>query len=330
MNRAKKNNQSGRSVPGKNLGYVGIRHAFGDCFLCALPDGRAYGACGMMAGSPNRVSSSDVVPWTVEAQFSLVGRTAVITGGGGVICGALAEGYLKAGAKVVLWGHHISTLNDKKQELTKRGCLSENIFCQEADLMDEVQIIKTLKETVSAVGPIDILLNGVGGSSKRLSLVDTDIAEYESVIKLNLLGGCLLPAKQFSRYWIEHKIPAAIINLASMGSYNPLSGAYAYSAAKAAVENHTRAMARELAPYNIRVNAIAPGFFLGKQNRSLLTNDNGSLTERGKNIISRTPFGRFGQAEELCGTAIFLASAASGFISGATIPVDGAYLCDNI
>ncbi|MFA6815474.1 MAG: SDR family oxidoreductase [Lentisphaeria bacterium] len=266
----------------------------------------------------------------IDKLFSLSGHTAVITGGGGVLCGAIAEAYLKAGAKVILWGRTIKTLDNRKQELTQKGCEPKNIFCFEVNLMDEVQIIQTLRDSVAVAGPADILVNGVGGSSKRLPLIDTDIAEYERVIKLNLLGGCLLPSKHFSRYWIENKMPASILNIASMASYNPLSGAYAYSAAKAAVENHTRAMAKELAPHHIRVNAVAPGFFLGKQNRSLLTDDDGNLTERGRNIISRTPFGRFGRAEELCGTAIFLVAPAAGFVSGATIPVDGAYLCDNI
>ncbi len=266
----------------------------------------------------------------LEEMFSLSGRTAVITGGGGVICGALAEGFLQAGAKVVLWGHNMSTLEDKKQELTANGCDPRNLSCCEVDLMDESQTVAALDDMAATTGPADILINGVGGSSKRLPLMETDIAEYERVLKLNLLGGCLLPAKHFSRVWIDRQMSGVIINIASMASYNPLSGAYAYSAAKAAVENHTRAMAKELAPHHIRVNAIAPGFFLGKQNLRLLTNEDGSLTERGENIISRTPFGRFGKAKELCGAAIFLASPASSFISGATIPVDGGYLCDNI
>ena len=266
----------------------------------------------------------------INKLFALSARTAVITGGGGVICGALAEGCVKAGANVALWGHHVTTLEEKKQELISKGCDAEKLFCFEVDLMNEEQTEKALNKTVDAIGEVDILINGVGGSSKRLPLMDTDIAEYERVIKLNLLGGCLLPSKHFSRYWIDRDIAGSIINIASMASYNPLSGAYAYSAAKAAVENHTRAMAKELARHHIRVNAIAPGFFLGKQNLRLLTNKDGSLTERGKNIIAHTPFGRFGKAEELCGITIFLASAAAGFISGATIPVDGAYLCDNI
>jgi NAD(P)-dependent dehydrogenase (short-subunit alcohol dehydrogenase family) len=266
----------------------------------------------------------------VKDLFALSEHTVVITGGGGAICGSLAEGCVKAGAKVALWGHNIDTLETKKGELLQNGCDAEKIFLFEVDLMDEAQTLKTLDDTVNVIGTVDILINGVGGSSKRLPLIDTDISEYERIVQLNLVGGCLLPSKHFSRYWIKENISGAIINIASMASYSPLSGAYAYSAAKAAVENHTRAMAKELAPHQIRVNAIAPGFFPGKQNLRLLTNEDGSLTERGKNIIVRTPFGRFGKPEELCGAAIFLASEAAGFISGATIPVDGAYLCDNI
>ena len=149
---------------------------------------------------------------------------------------------------------------------------------------------------------------------------------------MNLLAGLLVPSKIITNYWIVQQIEGNIINIASMSSYNPLSGVWAYNAAKAAVKNLTTGMAREFASYNIRVNAIAPGFFLGNQNRALLINqETEELTERGKNIIDRTPFKRFGNYDELEGVTLFLASLrASGFITGTTIPVDGGYLTNNI
>ena len=132
--------------------------------------------------------------------------------------------------------------------------------------------------------------------------------------------------------WIKAGTKGAVINIASMGSYVPLSGVWAYNAAKAGVLNLTMAAAKEFAPHGIRVNALAPGFFLGNQNRALLIDSaTGELTERGKKIIGHTPFGRFGEVAELSGALLFLASeAASGFVTGVTVPVDGGYLVDNV
>ena len=144
-------------------------------------------------------------------------------------------------------------------------------------------------------GRVDILLNGVGGSSIRRPLVEVDAREFAAVVELNLLAGCILPTKQVAQYWIEQGIRGAIINIASMGSYRPLSGGWAYSAAKAAVMNQTVAHARELAPHGIRVNALAPGFFLGKQNRRLLVAEDGTPTARGQAVLAHTPLGRFGR-----------------------------------
>jgi NAD(P)-dependent dehydrogenase (short-subunit alcohol dehydrogenase family) len=136
----------------------------------------------------------------------------------------------------------------------------------------------------------------------------------------------------FCQQWIREKIPGSIINLTSMASYNPLSGVWAYDAAKAATLNLTMAAAKEFAPYGIRVNAIAPGFFIGKQNRALLIDEEtGDYTDRGKAVLEHTPFKRFGEVSELAGATVFLASRkASGFITGISMPVDGGYLVHNI
>jgi len=149
---------------------------------------------------------------------------------------------------------------------------------------------------------------------------------------MNLVAGLMVPTKVFARYWIEEQIKGNIINLASMSSYKPLSGVWAYDAAKAGVLSLTEGAANEFANHGIRVNAIAPGFFVGKQNRDLLIDKNTEgYTERGKSIINMTPYKRFGDVEELAGAMLFLASnKASGFVTGVSIPVDGGYLIYNI
>jgi len=266
----------------------------------------------------------------IQKKFSLIDKNAVITGGGGVLPGAIAKAFAMAGANVVLWGRNQHTLNNKLEQLIKETVPAEQLATVEIDLSQEEKIPTALNESVKKFGHINILVNGVGGSSKRCPFVDLDTAEYEDIFKLNILAGCILPSKYLAEYWCENKIAGVIINMASMGSYVPLSGGWAYSAAKAAVVNQTMAMAKELAPYGIRVNAIAPGFFLGKQNKKLLVNENGTPTERGRNILARTPLNRFGESEEIAATAVFLASNGAGFITGVTLPVDGGYLCDGI
>ena len=258
----------------------------------------------------------------LEKQFGLAGHTAVITGGGGAICGAIAAGFLNAGASVVLWGRHRSTLEEKRATLP----FPERVRLFEVDLSDEAGIAAGLADA----GNCDILVNGVGGSSKRMPLVDADRAEFEAVILQNLVAGCFLPTRAFARAWIERGVRGRVLNIASMASYNPLSGAWAYSAAKAAVMNQTVAQARELAAHGIRVNAIAPGFFLGKQNRKLLVNDDGTPTARGERVLKHTPAGRFGDVAELAAAAIFLCADGADFVTGVTLPVDGGYLTDNI
>jgi NAD(P)-dependent dehydrogenase (short-subunit alcohol dehydrogenase family) len=161
--------------------------------------------------------------------------------------------------------------------------------------------------------------------------VDTDEAKFMEILKLNLMSGLVTPTRVFAEYWIAKGIKGDVINMTSMTSYKALSGTWAYGAAKSGVLNLNEALAKELAPHGIRVNAIAPGFFVGNQNRALLLNADGGLTARGQSIIARTPMGRFGEHEELCGATVFLASrAASGFITGVSLPVDGGYLTDNI
>ncbi len=192
--------------------------------------------------------------------------------------------------------------------------------------------MRALSETESLAGVPRLLVNGVGGNLGKCAFVDIDMETFDKVLHLNLAAGLVIPTKAFAAYWIGKGIQGTIVNIASMAAHIPLSGTWAYGAAKAGVVNLTMASAKEFAPYGIRVNALSPGFFIGKQNKALLIDENtGSLTERGKAVIAHTPFGRFGEAGELAGALLFLANPnASGFVTGVTIPVDGGYLIQNI
>lgn len=266
----------------------------------------------------------------LENQFGLTGKTAVITGGAGTLCSTMAEGYVKAGANVILWDIRPDALAEKVAAIGKSASAPERITSVEVNLMEEDSIASALKESATKFGQFDILINGAGGNRGKGPLIDIKVEDFDFVLKLNLLAGCVLPTKHIARYWIDNKIKGVIINIASMAAFNPLSGVWAYSAAKAAVMNQTKAYAKEFAPYGIRVNAMAPGFFIADQNRKLLLNDDGSPTQRGKDVLARTPMDRFGEPEDLIGTAIFLAANGTAFVSGITLPIDGAYLCDNI
>ncbi len=268
-----------------------------------------------------------------EQMFDLSGKTAVITGGAGVIAGALAESLLRAGARVALWGHRMETLDPAVEKLTEATGAGQRLAAVRADAGSEADCREALTRTEELFGPPQILVNGVGGNRGKSSFVETDRETFEFVLKLNLVAGLMVPTQVVAAYWIEKQIQGCIINMTSMASYMPLSGVWAYDAAKAGVLNLTAAAAKEFAPHGIRVNAIAPGFFVGKQNRALLfkSEQSDELTERGEAIIAHTPFGRFGKVEELAGALLFLASErASGFVTGVSLPVDGGYLIDNI
>lgn len=266
--------------------------------------------------------------------FDLSGQIAVITGGGGVLPGVMAESLISAGAKVSLWGRGrsapVEEIVEKMAEKTARPDMVHGVT---VDTGDKDAVSVALRQTVEDLGAPDILINGVGGNIGKSSFVEADLSTFSKILDMNIMAGLVIPSQVFADYWISRELEATIINMASMASYIPLSGVWAYGAAKSAVMNLTMATAKEFAPYHIRVNAIAPGFFIGHQNKSLLIadEDRGTLTARGQAIIDHTPFGRFGDASELAGTTIFLASKkASGFITGVTIPVDGGYLVHNV
>lgn len=270
----------------------------------------------------------------IDDLFALDGVRAVVTGGAGVIPGAMAEALVRSGARVAIWGRGVGhPVADAVKALEERTGRSDAAIGITVDTGDEEAVSRALAETEETLGVPNLLVNGVGGNRGKAPFVDLDSKLFEEIMSLNVMAGLVIPTKIFGRFWIEKKMRASIINIASMSSYVPLSGVWAYGAAKSAVLNLTMATAKEFAPYGIRVNGIAPGFFLGNQNRALLVkNDStGELTERGASIIARTPFGRFGDFSDMQGATVFLASeAASGFITGVTIPIDGGYLVDNV
>lgn len=274
----------------------------------------------------------------VESLFSLEGKIAVVTGGGGALPSSIAVALAKAGAKVALWGRgtHHPMEEAADQVRTQAGIDPAQAVSRIVGITVDTALTEACErafdETVEMLGMPDLLVNGVGGNMGKSAFVDFDEKIFEEVLRLNLMAGLAIPTRVFARRWIAGGIHGAIINMTSMTSYKPLSGTWAYGAAKAGVLNLTEALAKELAPHGIRVNAIAPGFFVGNQNRALLFDEKtGELTSRGKAIIARTPFGRFGKYEEIWGAVLYLASdAAASFVTGVSIPVDGGYLVDNI
>jgi NAD(P)-dependent dehydrogenase (short-subunit alcohol dehydrogenase family) len=268
----------------------------------------------------------------LENMFSLDGKTAIISGGAGAIGLVMSEALLRAGANVVVWSRSQESIDAASSHLKAIEGAEGKVFASRVDAGVEAQVEQALKEADAHFGKVDILINGVGGNIGKSPFVDTDMETFQKVLHMNLVAGLMIPTKIVAAYWIEKEIKGSIINLTSMASYNPLSGVWAYDAAKAATLNLTMASANEFAKYGIRINAIAPGFFLGKQNKALLVDQKtGEYTERGKSVIAHTPYGRFGDVAELAGTTVFLASdAAAGFITGVSIPVDGGYLIHNI
>jgi len=268
----------------------------------------------------------------LEKMFGLEGKTAIIAGGAGVIGSVMSKALLKAGANVVIWSRSRESIDQSFEILNKSEKKPHKVLGIQVDTGIEADVADALKESEAVFGKPEILINAVGGNLGKADLIDTDIDQFEKVMKLNLVSGLMIPTKVLAKYWIENEVKGSIINLTSMTSYIPLSGVWAYDAAKAGVLNLTQAFASEFAPSGIRVNAIAPGFFLGKQNKALLVDQKtGEYTERGKQVISRTPYGRFGDPDELAGATLFLASSnASGFVTGVSIPVDGGFLVDSI
>ncbi len=261
--------------------------------------------------------------------FGLQGKSVVITGGAGAIGCTMAKALINAGANVMIWSRSQKSIDKALKKLNHSSSCCQGM---RVDTGDELAVKDHLKLAMSQFGEIDVLINGVGGNMGKSSFLETDVDQFNKVIKMNLIAGMMIPTKIFCKYWIEKEIKGNIINLTSITSYQPLSGVWAYNASKAAVLSLTQGAANEFASFGIRVNSITPGFFVGKQNKELLIdNKTGELTDRGKSIIKKTPLQRFGSLEELEGVTLFLASdRASGFMTGTSITVDGGFLIHNI
>jgi NAD(P)-dependent dehydrogenase (short-subunit alcohol dehydrogenase family) len=264
-----------------------------------------------------------------SGKFSLAGKTVLVCGGTGVLGLGMAEALGLAGAKVAVAG--LAGFAEAQARLAGKGVKALGI---PLDAFDKAQVEEAHRRTVAEFGPVDVLVNAVGGNMKGattapdLSFFDIPLDAMERVVGLNLFAGAVIPSQVVGRAMAESGRKSVIINISSMNAFRPLTRIAGYSAAKAAVNNFTQWLAVHLAREyggKIRVNAIAPGFFLTEQNRFLLTEKDGSLTERGKSIIAHTPLGRFGEPGDLAGTVVWLASDASEFVTGAVIPVDGGF-----
>lgn len=257
------------------------------------------------------------------------GKVACITGGSGTLGTAIATGLANAGAKVYLLNRNEEKAVKACKNLNVEGLNVQYILC---DVTDETSMKSAVDQVLADAGKVDILINGAGGNMKGAtvmpdqSIFDMKIEAFKNVTDLNLLG-TVIPTIAFAKPMVE-KNHGCIINISSMAALNPMTRVIGYSASKAAVDNFTKSMAIEfLSKYGegIRVNAIAPGFLVAEQNRDLLLNADGSLTDRGATIISQTPMKRFGKPEELVSTILWLCDERSSFITGIIVPIDGGF-----
>jgi len=270
-------------------------------------------------------------------EIDLKGKTAVVTGGGGVLCSAFAKAIAITGANVAILDLNEEAAKKVADEIIKEGGSAIGIS---ANVLDKDSLENAKKIVNDSFGAVDILLNGAGGNNPKAttdneyfmpeiaenikSFFDLDKSGVEFVFNLNFLG-TLLPTQVFAKDMIGKK-ETTIINISSMNAFTPLTKIPAYSGAKAAISNFTQWLAVHFSKVGIRVNAIAPGFFLTNQNRALLVDENGEYTERSKKILSQTPLERFGNEEELIGTLLWLLCyEASSFVTGTVIPVDGGF-----
>lgn len=265
----------------------------------------------------------------LEKLFSLQGKVAVVTGGTGVLGGAMARGLAAAGATVAILGRRAEVAEQVAQEIIAAGGQALPL---PADVLDKDSLLAARQKLLAEHGRIDILINSAGGNRSDATIVG-DLtffrmtqAAYEQVLALNMTG-TLLSTQVFGEPMAAQK-SGSIINISSMTAQKPLTRVLGYGNAKAAVDNFTKWLAVELAQKvgpALRVNAIAPGFFIGEQNRDFLLNEDGSYSPRGRQIIDHTPLGRFGEPDELVGTAVWLASDASRFVTGIVVAVDGGF-----
>ena len=268
--------------------------------------------------------------------FNIQGNVTVITGGTGVLGRAIAKYLALNGARVVILGRKEDVgetiVKNVNQALAASTEAVGDIRFMKTDVMNAEVVRQNCEEILSIYGRVDTLLNAAGGNMKGATIgpqetfFNLDVAQFQTVLNLNLTG-TVIPTQIFLQPMVKQG-KGSIINFSSMAAFRPMTRVCGYAAAKAGISNFTQYMAHETARKfgeGIRVNAIAPGFFITEQNRSLLTNPDGTYTERGQDVIRQTPFGRMGEPEELCGTIHYLMSDASKFVTGTVAVVDGGF-----
>ena len=261
--------------------------------------------------------------------FDIKDKIVVITGGYGVFGSVIARYLARNGAVTVLLGRNVETGKELVNSIKAEGCQADFF---KTDVLDKQLVEQNATDILNRYGRVDVLLNAAGGNmpgatiSPDQNIFDMSTDDFQKVVELNL-AGTVIPTQVFLKPMAQQG-KGCIVNFSSMAAFRPLTRVCGYSAAKAGISNFTAYMAAECAKKfgsGIRVNAIAPGFFITKQNRSLLTNSDGSLTQRGQDIIRQMPFGRMGEPEELCGTIHYLISDASKFVTGTVAVVDGGF-----
>jgi len=266
----------------------------------------------------------------LESLLGLSGKVAVVTGGGGALMGAISRGLGRLGVKVAVLDILLEAAEKVAREIVAAGGQATASKC---DVLDRISVESSCRDVLARFGHVDFLINGAGGNRKEattspdLSFFNMPADAVQAVFNLNLIGS-LLPSQVFGRVLAERQ-EGVVLNISSMNAFRPLTKIPAYSAAKAAVSNFTQWLAVHLSQEyskKVRVNAIAPGFFLTPQNRFLLIDEaTGELTPRGKAILAHTPMGRFGNPEDLLSTVVWLLSPGSAFVHGVVVPVDGGF-----
>ena len=267
----------------------------------------------------------------------LTNKVCVVTGAGGVLCSHFAKVLARAGAKVALLDLNLDAAEQYAKEIREEGFEAKAYSC---NVLDRAICEEVANAVLNDLGPCDILINGAGGNNPRAttdkeyfeigdidsetkSFFDLDANGVGFVFNLNFLG-TLIPTQAFTKQMVGRE-GCNILNISSMNAFCPLTRIPAYSGAKAAISNFTQWLAVHFSKVGIRVNAIAPGFFLTAQNKALLIDENGNYTERSQKIINNTPMGRFGEADELTGTLLWLLSDGASFVDGIVVPVDGGF-----
>ncbi|MNP01509.1 putative oxidoreductase UxuB [compost metagenome] len=247
--------------------------------------------------------------------FDLTGTTSVVIGGNGVLGGAMSEGLAAQGSRVAIVGRNLEKANEVKQRIEEAGGEAQTF---QADVTVQAELREVLQQVLAWTGSIDTLVN-CSGMNSSTPFFELEMDEWDSIMDVNLKS-VVMASQIFGQQMVEQGKGGSIINISSVSSDPPLSKVFTYSASKAGVNSVTKFLARELAPHQIRVNAIIPGFFPAEQNRKILS------PERTASIMTHTPMNRFGNPEELQGTIIYLAAAkASSFVTGALIRVDGGF-----